>query len=58
MRTVYTVNLRSHQVKKFFFKISEIIDNDDDVLFLRQCKGCRDKARRTAQKNYKNFYFF
>jgi CRISPR/Cas system-associated endoribonuclease Cas2 len=58
MRSTYTANLRSHQVKKLFNKISEITGEGDDVLFLRQCAGCRNKARMRVSKTYKNFYFF
>ncbi len=58
MRSTYIVNLRRHQVKKMYKKISDIVNEEDDVLFIRQCASCKTKARRNAKKDYKKFYFF
>lgn len=58
MRNTYILNLKRYQVKKMYKKISDIVSEEDDVLFIRQCASCKTKTRRNAKKNYKNFYFF
>ncbi len=56
MRATFIVEKKKHAFVRFRDSLAEIVGNTGEIVILRQCRGCKDKAIEYGRKKHKRFY--